>query len=54
MKSVIASEAWQSPSGDCIVDMRLLRAPATVPALLFYLLRCRHHDDNFFEDRQHV
>jgi hypothetical protein len=54
MKTVIASEAWPSASGNRIVYMRLLRASATVPALFFYLLRCRQDDDDFFEDRQHV
>ena len=50
MKSVIASEAWQPLSGDCIVYIRLLHFSATALALLYYLLRCRHRDDNFFED----
>jgi hypothetical protein len=35
MKSIIASEAWQSLSGDYIVYMRLLRATATALALLY-------------------
>ncbi len=48
MKTVIASEAWQSPSGDCIVYMRLLGASTTAPVLFFYLLRCRQDDDNYF------
>ncbi len=47
MKTVIASEAWQSLSGDCIVYMRLLRASATAPALLYFLHPCRHRDDIF-------
>ena len=47
MKSFIVSEAWQSPSGDSILYMRLFRASATTAALLYYPLRYRHHDDNY-------
>jgi hypothetical protein len=54
MRSIIASEAWQSLSSDYIVYMRLLRASPTALALLYYLFPCRHHGDNLFEDRQHV